>query len=96
MAKRQNEARAQWQSPANEEIVWLDLGDDSVAFHRPSGKTHFLNSSSKRLITELLRDPMSLTDIMEALGVANTESENMGHIESMLERLERLGLVERL
>lgn len=99
MANRLNDARTKWQSPPPEAIAWLDLGVDHVAFHRASGKTHFLNASSKRLITQLLRDPMGLADIVEAFGVADSDSESMAQMEkmhSMLDRFEQLGLVERL
>lgn len=99
MEKRLNEAGAQWQSTAPREITWLDLGDDSVAFHRPSGKTHFLNASSKYLITDLLREPMFLAEVVEAFGVVDGDSERlaqMNEMQTMLDRLEQLGFVERL
>ena len=99
MAKRLNDAKAQWQSPRPEAIAWVDLGNDHIAFHRPSGKTHFLNASSKYLITELLCEPTNLAGIVEAFGVAEDDSERLAKTDEMhfmLERLEQLGLVERL
>ena len=62
-----------WRSPPSDSIAWVSWGEDCVAFHRPSGMTHFLNRS-------------------------RNEEERQGHfeeIQSMLERLEDVGLIDR-
>ena len=45
-----------WRSSAAD-CVWAIYGDDYVVFHRPSGKTHFLNAAGHRLLTEILDRP---------------------------------------
>ena len=99
MKKQQGEQNLQWRSVAPPDIAWVDWGHDHIAFHRPSGKTHFLNVASKHLITELLGEPTGLTGIVTAFGVAEGDSEGpaqMDDMRSMLDRLEQLGLVDRL
>ena len=99
MKTQKSEKNLRWCSAAPDDIVWVGWGHDHIAYHRPSGKTHFLNASSKRLITELLCEPTNLAEVAEAFGVAGATSERlsqMDELHSMLDRLEQLGLVERL
>lgn len=97
--KQQSEGNVRWRSAAPGDTAWVGWGHDHIAYHRPSGKTHFLNASSKRLITELLCEPTDLASIVEAFGVVEGDSEwqaQTDEMHSMLDRLEQLGLVERL
>ena len=79
-----------------DDIVWVSFGEDFVVFHRPSGKTHFLNEASKFLLTELLLDARDFPSILEAFASDDSEDhseEYVRQMKSMLARLEDLGLV---
>ncbi len=81
------------------DIVWVAFDAEHVAYHRPSGRTHFLNDASRALLTELLPSPQDFDTILEAFGAGVAEedaSAYRGGMEEMLSRLEYLGLVERV
>ena len=80
-----------------DDILWVSFDDDFVVYHRPSGKTHFLNEASKILLTELLADAKDLPSILDAFAVEDSEehSEEYAHqMKGMLARLEDLGLIQ--
>ena len=86
-----------WCSRSSAEVVWFDAPPDFIAFHRPSGKTHFLNEASKVLLTELLTVPRDLGEILEAFS-PNDDDEARRHVlpmQDLLTHLEALGLIER-
>ncbi len=88
-----------WRSRAPDEIVWFDIAPDFVAFHRPSGKTHFLNAASKLLLTDTLIEPANLPSILGAISsgsVDETVEDYQQQMIVMLEHFESLGLVERV
>lgn len=87
-----------WRSAPCDEIIWTNWGGEYVAFHRPSGKTHLLNDVSEILLTRILSDARTISEIIDALidpesGGAGPEYER--EILAMLNRFEQLGLVER-
>ncbi len=87
-----------WRSPAPDTIAWAFWDDDYVAYHRPSGRTHFLNVSSRHLIAELLCEPKDAATVAQAFSPPRDDMERQAHlseITSMLERLEHLGLIDR-
>lgn len=82
-----------------DETLWLTGDDACVAFHRPSATTHFLNESSRALLTEILGEPKDLQSIMTDLGLDNSDDgddSDVRQIIGLLNRLEHLGLVDRL
>lgn len=88
-----------WRSRPHDELVWLELDGDFVAYHRPSGKTHLLNAASRALIRDILAEPRQLAAIADefAPGDAGRHDEAyLAQMRAMLKRLEQLGLVERL
>ena len=88
-----------WRSRPPEEIVWAVFGNDYVAYHRPSGKTHFLNAASQLLIRDILTEPTALSAIADEFASEITDSHADAYLEqmrAMLDRLEHLGLVERV
>ena len=96
MAESLRLSSSTWQSCSPADIVWADLGNDLVIFHRPSGKTHFLNASSAFLLDEVLKDPASTDDIVSAFTTESAdENDKAAVIVEMLLHLERLGLVRR-
>jgi len=90
---------SRWLSTGPDDLVWAAWGHDHIAYHRPSGKTHFLNASSRYLITELLCEPLALDEVVEAFAPAEIEGEQSAQTTrlcAMLERLEHLGFVRQL
>ena len=86
-----------WRSNA-EDCVWAIYDDDCVVFHRPSGKTHFLNAAGYRLLNVILETPERTSVIAAKLsgsvgGGPSTLDE--GEVHAMLVRFEYLGLVDR-
>lgn len=70
-----------------------------MVHHRPSGKTHFLNSASSLLLREILLDPMDPETASAHLAAAqgsDPEPEFEEYVAGLLIRFEELGLVERV
>jgi PqqD family protein of HPr-rel-A system len=88
-----------WQGPDADAISWAQWGDDFVAYHRPSGRTHFLNTASHYLIAELLASPADIDAIASAFAPPTASDDRQAHLEeisAMLEWLDQLGLIRRL
>jgi len=91
----------QWVGSAPANVVWQRLGSDYVAYHRPSGKTHFLNAASQFLVAELLEGPLDTDSIVQAFqqdgaSAADSDPAARSAIVELLDRLERLGLISRV
>ena len=87
-----------WCSRAPAEVIWFDVPPDFIAFHRPSGKTHFLNAASKVLLTEILTLPSDFGEILEVFPSDEDDNEAHRHViemRNLLAHLEALGLIER-
>ena len=85
-----------WSNAAD--CVWANYDNDYVIFHRPSGKTHFLNSAGYRLLTEILERPAVTASIAASLAGTSAEETgplNVDEVHEMLVRFEYLGLVDR-
>ena len=88
-----------WRSGPPEDIVWARFGEDFIAFHRPSGKTHFLNAATHVLISEILIETQDLDSIVGEFIAAEydiDQTEFVDQMKSMLDHLENLGLVDRV
>lgn len=88
-----------WLARPLDEVAWIEWGQDHIAYHRPSGATHFLNASSKILITEILRNPKATEEVTAAFGTKTVDPDWSARFEEMhatLEQLEHLGLIEKL
>ena len=93
------EIDTKWVTGRSDHNLWYDCEDAVVLYHRPSGRTHFLNASSKTLLTEILASPRDLASIVAELGLHETTvSDDSAHEEvaGLLIRFEHLGLVERV
>lgn len=70
-----------------------------MVYHRPSGKTHFLNEPSVTLLSSILVEPRTLErgaqTLARSLGV-EADAGFLHHVEALLLRFEELGLVERV
>jgi PqqD family protein of HPr-rel-A system len=80
------------------ELLWVEADGEFVLFHRPSGKTHFVNHATFLLLDQVLREPKDLTKtashLAQAQGAAAT-GDFQQQLAELLQRLEELGLVER-
>ena len=79
-------------------ILWREWDGEFVAYHRASGRTHFVNSASHYLLTDLLSNPCSLETIRRAFYGSDDSSvaaQSDGDLEAMLFHFESLGLIER-
>ncbi len=87
-----------WRAGSPQDLVWTEFGDDCVVYHRPSGKTHFLNAATAVLLEEILTVPRDAHAAAEALA-AREEAEGdaafFAAVADSLLHLEYLGLVER-
>ena len=76
----------------------MQFDDEYLAYHRPSGKTHFLNAATHRLLTDLLVEPASVATVAAAFA-ADSSASPVGDVEkelhATLSHLESLGLVVR-
>ena len=92
-------ADTMWHSVSSHLILWAELDADFAAYHRPSGRTHFLNSASHRLLTLILTEPRNVEAVVRELYDYSTDqecdAEALRQATQMLLRLEHLGLVER-
>lgn len=88
-----------WRARSQDEFVWAHFDADYIAFHRPSGKTHFLNAASYRLIGEVLNEARNLDAIVAEFVTEEDNRDLAAYVEqmkAMLDHLESLGLVDRV
>lgn len=91
-----DKALGRWQAISSESLIWASWDGDYIAYHRSSGKTHFLNRSSYLLIAELLREPQPTEIVVDAfLGDSADRAATGREILALLEHLEERGLVDR-
>ena len=86
-----------WRAGPAQDLVWADFGDDSIVYHRPSGKTHFLNGATALLLKTVLLEPKTARIAAEELAAreqAVGDAEFFATVAASLERLAHLGLVE--
>jgi PqqD family protein of HPr-rel-A system len=78
--------------------LWSDWDASSVIYHRPSGKTHFINAATAFLLEQGLEQPATVEAaaraVAEARGVV-VDDELRADVGDTLLRLEELGLIER-
>ena len=95
MSKNKSPDDPRWCASSADDIVWAGWDDEWVAYHRPSGTTHFLNSASKYLLVNLLQEPRNQGEIVESFGLTGDLDDQRDEMISLLEHLEDLGLVEQ-
>ncbi len=86
-----------WQRADSAGWLWSTWDDQHVLFHRPSGKTHFLNAAAVFLLEEVLGEPSTISAATETLATARNvtaDNELRDDVTEMLLRLEELGLIE--
>lgn len=87
-----------WKAADASLMVWAEFGDDCVLFHRPSGKTHFVNQTTRELLSAMQHRSMTTAQIALAYGaeggsVADAAADEQ--ITATLLRFEALGLLRR-
>jgi PqqD family protein of HPr-rel-A system len=88
-----------WRAASPEDLVWVDWGAQCALYHRPSGKTHFINETTAKLLRDVLNEPASVGDVCSALGLPagpDDEDGSVTEIGALIERLEALGLLQRV
>ena len=85
---------SRWRVRKKDGLVWAAFDNDFVAFQRQSGKTHFLNEASYRLLTEVLESPKDLDEIAADLGgfdASEATADYMRQLRGILGHLEGNG-----
>lgn len=95
--------RLRWRAAPPSEIRWAAWDSSFVLFHRPSGKTHFLNEASALLLQQVLVQPLDvhataarLAPLCGAPADQAAAPAYLKHVFGLLVRLEELGLVRRI
>ncbi len=84
-----------WRSVPAETIRWVVWEDTHIAYHHPSGMTHFLNDSSRMLLDDLLDAPMTAEEVAARFSdaAAAIGEDAVEEARALLERFEELGIV---
>lgn len=92
-----NACAPRWHATDPTTIRWERFGDHYAAYHRPSGKTHFLNGASRTLLCDILSEPKPERQVAAEFAGDGDElpAEFGDELRAMLERFEQLGLVRR-
>lgn len=79
-------------------MLRAEWNGEFAVYHRPSGKTHFLNEAGARLIDEILTRPRTIEEAARALaGCTDGEDcdpEYVRRVAEMIARLEQIGFVD--
>jgi PqqD family protein of HPr-rel-A system len=79
-------------------LLWVHFDDGAAVYHRPSGKTHFLNLPAVRLLERLCAGAMATHDAIATIGNGAgraSASEDALEVAQILAHLEHLGLIRR-
>ena len=92
-------SRDRWRAAPARDLQWAGWDGDYAVFHAPSGQTHFVNGATARLLREVLVTPKTIE--LAAFELAAAEGAEPGPdflpgVAELVERLEALGLVERV
>ncbi len=100
MASTTPTSEPEWRRPDAAQCIWAEWqADVSVIYHRPSGKTHFINPSTAFLLERLLEGPATVGSAAQALAAAQERRADdalRDDVAGILLRLEELGLIERV
>lgn len=87
-----------WRRADAAQCAWAGWDDElGVIYHRPSGKTHFVNAATVFLLEQLLDAPQSAESATKALAAASGRAADaalLDEVEGTLLRLEELGLID--
>ncbi|MBV6416840.1 MAG: hypothetical protein CMLOHMNK_01455 [Steroidobacteraceae bacterium] len=80
------------------QCLWADWDDLAVLYHRPSGKTHFVNAATAFLLELFIDAPVTLDAATRALAAEQgrpVDADLGAHVADTVERLLDVGLIER-
>ena len=87
-----------WRAVSPGQIAWARWNDQFAVYHRPSGKTHFLNAASVLLIEHILLEPGDVETAARMLSQhtegAYCDAAYVRHVADTIRRLEQIGLLE--
>jgi PqqD family protein of HPr-rel-A system len=98
MSETTAERAALWRAGDADDLVWTRMDDAFIVYHRPSGKTHFLNAATADLLAHVLTTPRtarSAADELAAREDAAVDSNFISVVAESLFHLEHLGLIGR-
>ena len=87
-----------WRAGPAHDLVWSELGDTYVVYHRPSGRTHFFNAATADLLEHVLSVPRTARAAANELAAredAAADPQFNALVADSLEHLAHLGLIER-
>jgi PqqD family protein of HPr-rel-A system len=87
-----------WRTGPSHDLAWAELGDAYVVYHRPSGRTHFLNSATADLLQHVLAEPRTARTAAEELAARENSVGDAAFFSAVAEsltHLEHLGLIQR-
>ncbi|HEY0877897.1 MAG TPA: hypothetical protein VGE10_05545 [Zeimonas sp.] len=88
-----------WRIRSSDHFAWAHAPSGHVLYHRPSGRTHFLNTGAWLLLGGCLDEARDARGAALALSTRQNTSPDprfIAHVADLLRHLERLGLVESL
>jgi PqqD family protein of HPr-rel-A system len=98
MNDTQASEKNRWRAGPSDNLVWSEFEDAYVVYHRPSGRTHFLNAATADLLDHVLTAPRTARAAAEELAAregAVGDSAFFAAVAESLSHLEHLGLIER-
>jgi PqqD family protein of HPr-rel-A system len=96
--EREDNAGSTWRAVPAPDLIWAEVDGQFVAYHRASGKTHFLNAPAAALLRSVLVAPKTAataTEELAAMQGAHTDASFNAAVSQLLGHLEHLGLVEQ-
>lgn|GEM_PF-1373343 len=87
-----------WLAASSQDLLWFETKGSFVLFHRPSGKTHFVNGQMAELLRTVLAVPRSAAEAARCLlaqqGLPDDEALGLeSYVEQLILQLDELGLV---
>lgn len=86
-----------WRRIDPADLSWVSWDGAYAVYHRPAGKTHFVNAATALLVSEGSREPFDAAQACALLAAADgpaTDPSFQQDVVATLMRLEELGLVD--
>jgi PqqD family protein of HPr-rel-A system len=91
------DATPRWRVDRPHDLVWATLDEGAAVYHRPSGKTHFLNAGSVAMLERLRARAATADELALVLAggeISAVTPEFVGHIAVTLQYFSELGLIQ--
>lgn len=86
----------EWLAVDTDDLTWASWADEYVVYHRRSGMTHLLNAAAFALITEVLVEQRSTSDValcIEPGALDEGQDVHIADVREMLRQMASIGLV---